>query len=433
MSALNAYLDKLKTSAIAKGFFATLLGSGVSKLILVLSAFVLARILNKEDFGSFSFVRNTLNILLSVCAMNYVELLTKFTAEQKYDERALPRIILLFVVSVFICVCVSATMLLIPDGTLSSVSGQVSLNVYFRLTALVLPLFILQPLTEAVFRGLKMFRLIAFLQTGSSLFFVLFVLCGVSLGGKNGAIIGLMLYYVLYSIASTVVFLKKTDFSRFRLLSYSRISAESKVILTMILPVFVLSFIEAPVNWWSQVLMTKYDSMSSIGSMTAILQIRNLLLLIPGYLFSTLIPFQASMNVEGAQNKYFRYLQRAFIVCLVSGLVLAILISAAGPVLLGLYGSSYISDAPAFRVAMVSFPLMLCSGLLRGSMIVKEHQHVMLITSVVSSFAQLAVMYILLPKGINPVDVYFWAQFVFYLLLFSSFISCSLYDYKKSL
>lgn len=431
MSLLATYKDKLKASAMAKGFFTTLLGSGTAKVILVLATFIFTHLLSKDDFGSFSFVRNTLNVILTMCALNYVELLTKFTAEIEYDERSVPRCIWLFLVSLAICVCIGMVLLLLPDSTLDSITGESSLSIFFRTIGLLLPLFMLQPLVEAVFRGFKMFKLIGVLQTCTALLFVFFVTVGSLIAGVKGAISGLLVYYLIYSVISVIIFLWKVDSSVWLHPSKNYLRSESKVIWTMVLPVFFLSFIEAPVNWWSQVLMTNYDSMGSIGSMSAILQIRNILIIIPNYFFSTFITFQASMNAEGDHEKYFNYLNKAFWGCLGIGAILSTLMCVVGPFVLGLYGKSYIADSPALYIAMISFPLMMVVSLLRGSLMIKEHQGLMLVTSLFASVAQIAVMYICLPKGIDPVITYFWAQFAFFAFYFVAFTSCTFRDYFK--
>lgn len=416
---------------MAKGFFTTLLGSGTAKVILVLATFIFTHLLSKDDFGSFSFVRNTLNVILTMCALNYVELLTKFTAEIEYDKQSLPRVILLFIVSLVICVFLGLVLLFLPGTALTSITGEASLNAFFRIIGLLLPLFMIQPLVEAVFRGLKMFKLIGLLQTGTSVSFVLLVTLGALIDGVKGAICGLLLYYVIYSLFSLFFFVRKVDFKLWRMTSRNAIKAESSIIWTMILPVFILSFVEAPVNWWSQVLMANYDSMQSVGSMSAILQIRNILIIVPNYFFSTFIAFQASMNAEGQHDKYFSYLHRAMWGCIGVGVVMALLMCLLGPFVLGLYGKAYIADTSALYVAMVSFPLLMCVSLFRGSLIIKEHQRLMLVTSILASIAQLAVMYILLPKGIDPVVTFFWAQFVFIVLTFAVFGICCLVDYRK--
>lgn len=424
----------LVRSPLAKGFGITLLGSGVSKVILMLATFLFTHLLSKNDFGSFSFIRNTLNIIFCISALNFVGLVTKFTAEARYKHETRASLVLLFLFSLFVCAFIGIGLLLLPDTILNSIIGINSLNGYFRAVGLLLPLFMLQPLIEGVFRGLKMFKLIGVLQTSTAVLFVVLIGTGAYCSGVDGAVFGLLAYYLFYALISSLICLKKMPIKRL-LSSLSMVSLKSqiRILWIMVLPVFILSFVEAPINWWSQVLMAKYDTIGAVGSMSAILQMRNLLIIIPNYFFSTFTTFQATLNAQNNQIKYFNHLQRAFVGCLLVGIVGTLGLSLCGSFVLGLYGESYKADINAFYVAMFSFPLMITTSLMKSSLLIKEHQQLMLIAAILSSIGQIGMMYVLLPRGFNPVSVYFWGQIMYYFITFIMCGSCCIYDKKASI
>lgn len=425
-------IEKLSHSPLAKGFGVTLVGSGVSKALLMLSTFIFTHLLSKDDFGSFSFIRNTLNVILCICALNYVGLVTKYTAELEFKAESKVRITLVFLFSLVVCAVIGTILVFLPDETMRNMVGEPSLMVYFRVVGLLLPLFMLQPLVEGALIGLKQFKLIGILQIVTACLFIAFVVIGILIAGVGGAIIGLLLYYLIYGVISIYIIAKKTElFALLQTTKWSAIKSEFVVLWTMILPVFILSFVEAPINWWSQVLMAKYDTIGSIGSMSAILQIRNLLMIIPSYFFSTFTTFQASLNAQGNQARYFSNLKKAFCVCLIIGILGSIILSLLGDYLLGLYGNAYRSEINAFYVAMSAFPMLITVSLMKSNMLIKEHQQFMLIMSVVASVFQLVTMYVLLPNGINPVSSYFWGQFVYCLTSFIMCIYCCLIDKRE--
>lgn len=428
MKKISIY-TKLHKSPLARGFGITLLGSGISKVVLMLATFIFTHILSKEDFGSFSFIRNTLNIILCICALNYVGILTKFTAELEYKKESNVRIILVFSFSLVICLIIGLTLMLLPTNVMNNILGEPSLNLYFRIVGLLLPIFMLQPLIEGVLRGYKKFKIIGTLQVATSILFIIAVVIGTYISGLNGAIIGIMLYYFMYAISSVYILIKTSKLiDIFKCINWHDIKKELKILWTMVVPIFILSFIEAPVNWWLQVLMSKYDSIGSIGSMSAILQIRNLLIIIPNYFFSTFTTFQATLNAQGKHYKYFNNLTIMFFVCLAIGIIGTILMSVLGNFLLGLYGSAYTKDLPAFYIAMSTFPLLITISLMKTNMLIMEHQKILLIISIISSILQLATMYILLPKGENPVSAYFWSQITYCIITFIACSICCIYD-----
>ena len=67
-------LDRFVNSRLLRGFIVTLLGSGSSKIILVLTTFYATNNLSLLEFGEFSFIRNTLNTILCICALNFSDL-----------------------------------------------------------------------------------------------------------------------------------------------------------------------------------------------------------------------------------------------------------------------------------------------------------------------------------------------------------------------
>lgn len=415
-------IKKLSHSPLAKGFGITLLGSGASKAILMLATFLFTHLLSKEDFGSFSFIRNTLNVIFCISALNFVGLVTKFTAEAQYKQECKPRIVLLFVFSLLICLLIGLGLLALPESTLNSIVGINSLNGYFRVVGLLLPMFMLQPLIEGVFRGMKLFKLIGALQTSTAVVFVIAIGLGAYLFGIDGAITGLLTYYFIYALISIWICFKKLPLKNvFKNICIEKLKSQSFILWVMVLPVFILSFIEAPINWWAQVLMAKYDTIGAVGSMSAILQIRNLLIIIPNYFFSTFTTFQATLNAQNNQSRYFVNLKKVFWWSLALGFISTAIISLFGSPLLGLYGNEYKADLNGLYIAMISFPFMLTIGLLRSNLLIKEHQRLMLVTSIAASFIQIGLMYCLLPIGVNPVMAYFGGQFGYYLVIFAIF------------
>lgn len=408
---IREYINKVKKSPIFNGFLITTLGSGLSKVILVASTFYCTNMLTKAEFGGFSFVRNTLNMILVICALNYEGLCIKFTAEAKYQERASKRLLLLFVFSLTLCFVAGVSLLLLPKSTMLSILGDASLIGYFRVLGLMLPAFMLQPLLEGVFRGLKEFKLIGYLQVSSSLVFFILIVLGIHLADYDGAVYGMLLYYLLYALISLVYAFRITNVIAFLKTNIKGLRDEFHVLWNMILPVFLLSFIEAPINWWAQVILTKHDSLTAIASMTAILQIRNLTILIPNYFFSTFGAFASTYNAQGNYKEYFRKFERLSMIFLFISIGIFIIFTLFDTFILGLYGEGYKSDTIPFLIANLSIPLMIVGGFIRGNLTIMEHQKVMLMLSIICSLSFISVLYIGLEFGWPSVNAYFWGQF----------------------
>lgn len=404
-------IQTLRESKLFKGFIATLLGSGASKCILVIATFVSSNMLGKMAFGEMSFVRNTLNMILCICALNFTSLCTKFTAEAEKSDESLQRLFLLFLFSIVISFVLGILLLILPNNLLLTFLSTETVVRFFKIIGVLLPLFILQPLIEGVLRGLKLFNLIGLVQTLTSVVYLIFVIIGIKLGELNGALIGVILYYGVYSIVSLVLLYIKTPFKS-QLYRLNGFRSQKNVLWTMILPVFFMSFIDAPIMWLAQVILSKAGSMESVGSMTAIMQVRNLAMLIPGYFTNTYLSFASEMNAEKKYNEYyaqFSKVERTY--CLI-GIICFLLLSVLAPLILSLYGKEFSSDWPIMIVANAAIPILMLISLYRMDLIVNGHQRYLLYLSLTWNCVWIAMLLMMIKYGLDSLLSFFLSQLV---------------------
>ena len=280
---------------------------------------------------------------------------------------------------------------------------------FFKIVGALLPLFMLQPLVEGVLRGLKKFKLIGILQMVSSVFYLVMVFIGIELGGLNGALIGVITYYALYSVVSILVLQYKHNLiSHFTKLK--GVWNEKNAIYQMILPLFLMSFIDAPVMWAAQVILSKSGSMESVGSMTAMMQIRNLAMLIPSYFSNTYIAFAGELNSQKRYTDYYRQYHKIVRIYLLIGLGLFVLFSIFSQPILFLYGRDFVGDWPAMILSNIGIPLTMLIGLFRIDLLLKDHQRHLLYISIAWNAIWLISLYGLNDIGINPLYSFFISQ-----------------------
>ena len=400
---------RINNSKLIKGFVATILGSGASKVILVLATFLCSNLLGKMEFGELSFVRNTLNMILCICALNFSALCTKFTTEAKTSLVSLHRLFLLFVFSLLVCLVIGVFIIVAPEEFLLTLLSTETVVSFFKIVGALLPLFMLQPLVEGVLRGLKKFKLIGILQTVSSVFYLVVVFIGIELGGLNGALIGVIIYYALYSVVSILVLQYKHHLTS-HFTKLKGVWNEKNAIYQMILPLFLMSFIDAPVMWAAQVILSKSGSMESVGSMTAMMQIRNLAMLIPSYFSNTYIAFAGELNSQKRYTDYYRQYHKIVRIYLLIGLGLFVLFSIFSQPILFLYGRDFVGDWPAMILSNIGIPLTMLIGLFRIDLLLKDHQRHLLYISIAWNAIWLISLYGLNDIGINPLYSFFISQ-----------------------
>jgi O-antigen/teichoic acid export membrane protein len=220
----------------------------------------------------------------------------------------------------------------------------------------------------------------------------------------------------------------------FRNLSFSRsiIRKNRYVIKKVLFPIFITSFIEAPILWIAQVLLVRWNNIESVGSVTAILQIRSLVILIPSYIFSTFLSFASKLNAQGEYSLYFKRFDTLAKVLLFASVSLSILLTLFSQQVLGLYGTEYRVDYLAMIISNVEIPLLLYSGLLKLDLIVQERQKQLMYISLIWNVIWLVLLYIFLRIEVDSVIAFFASQLIA-LTIYSVYIFILYTKDKKTL
>jgi len=423
------FITRLQSSNLFRSFIITAIGSGLSKAILILGTFYCTNTLTKLEFGEYSFVRNTLTMILTICASNYSGLCTKFATEAKSSIASLQRLLLLFLFSLFVCVLLGGILTIMPDSILITLLKTKESIGYFRLAGLLLPLFMVQPLIEGILRGLMKFKMVSWLQVLSSILYVVTLIVGIQLAGVDGAIWGLYLFYTIYAVASiwALIHIRNPHYY------YSRLNhfwLEYHSIFKMVLPVFILSFVEAPILWYLQVLMTRYSSAEAVGSMTVMLQIQNFALLIPNYFFITYIAFAGRLNAEKKYEEYFARFDKFIKSFCLAGILIFVLFSLLSKNILVLFGSAYVGDWKELVVCCLGIPIALMMTLIKQSLILQEHQRELMYISITWNILWVVLFYYLVQIGFNTLMSFFISRFISWILNWS--LSIWLYNKDKT-
>ena len=423
---VHSIISRIKNSDLIKGFAITTIGSGVSKAIMIAATFYCTHKLTQNEFGEFSFINNTLIMILTICATNFARLCTKFATEAKSSNGSLQRLFILFLFSLGACVLAGMLILVLPDKVLEYVFGESKMLSFLRFSALLLPLFMLHPLIEGVLRGMMRFKLISTIQIVAAFLYLILLIVGISLGGVNGAIISLLVYYSAFSLIFVISLRRLVPPSKvlFRLKGFQQ---QWGVIPKMVLPVFLASFVEAPMFWVLQVLLTKHSSFASVGGMTVIKQIRNFALLIPNYFFNTYIAFAGKMNADKNYVGYFAQFDKLIKSFFLIGIIAFLVFSVLSKPILWLYKPEYMSEWRSLIISNLGIPIALVLSLLKTDLILQEHQRALLLISFVWNFIWIAGFLLFVNLGITVLPAFFCSEFVAVLVQ----LAACYYFYKK--
>lgn len=431
---VKSIIDKYRDSSILKGFAATLIGSGFSKILFVAVTFVGSNMLGKEQFGELSFVRNTLDMFLCICALNYSSLCTKLTTESHEQVSSFHKLILVFLFTLFLCVVCGLLLLIAPVGLMNKLFSTSMVVAFFRIAGILFPIFILQPLLEGILRGLQKFSLIGCLQTVSSLIYLVAMFLGIKFGGLKGAFEAVIIYYVCYSLICVYSLSKSVNLLS-QLKKIRGFWNERKSIYKLILPVFLMSFIDAPSYWIAQVVLSNYGGIGSVGSMVAIMQLTNLAILIPTYFSNTFIAFAGEYNAKKQYNLYYAKFERVGKSFLTIGIGISVLLSTISPWILHLYGADFVSDWPALIYGSLCIPILMLLSLYKIDLILREHQQILLYIAIAWNAIWLLSLISLLSIGIKPIEAFFISRaigaFVYVTLVLLDYIRGKKYRFSQ--
>lgn len=416
---------RLKDSELFKGFAITTIGSGLSKAIMIAATFYCTHTLTQTEFGEFSFINNTLVMILTICASNFSRLCTKFATEAKTSVESVQRLFILFLFSLTACVLAGMMILVLPDTALEYVFGDSGMLSFLRFAALLLPLFMLHPLIEGVLRGLMRFKLISILQICAAIFYLIALILGIRFGGVNGAVAALLIYYSAFSLAFFVGLVKVAPIPSFSK-QLKGFKEEWRVIPKMVLPVFIASFVEAPMFWFLQFMLTKYSTVAAVGGMTVMKQVRNFALLIPNYFFNTYIAFAGKLNAERNYHGYFTQFDKLIKYFALIGVAIFIFFSLLCKPVLWLYHPEYVNDWKSLVISNATLPIALILSLVKTDLILQEHQRALLFISIGWNILWISVFVFLVKLGIVPLEAFFYGELLALLTQFS----CCYYIYS---
>lgn len=422
----DTLLHRIKASELIKGFLSSSIWGGLSKLIAVLITMYCSNKLSQEGFGEYSFIRNTLDMIVVICATNFSTLAVKFAAESIKSDSSLKRLVLLFEFTLFISIIAAIVIVAIPYDVLKSFTGGEGVAYFMRLVGLCMPVFIIQPLISAILRGYKLFNLVGIYETLNIIFYFVLLVVGIHFYDYRGAIYALLTYFFLYSISGVIVLFfvnKKTHYIK----AVKNVKEQKQSLYKMVLPIFLMSFVEAPLLWLAQAEIGRRVSYALVGSLSVILTIRYLIQIVPTYFYQSFIPHVTVLNADGQYEAYFKKFRQVAKVLFLVLLAIVPILLLFGRFFLGIFDKAYVDSYPQYALSIIIMPLLLYSTLFKLNLMIREHQVGMFYMTIVSSCCFLVSFYLLSYMSVNILAAFFYAQAI----QFAYQLCYSLWAYAK--
>ena len=281
---------------LVKGLRWSLIGSVLSKILVLIASITCARILGKHLFGEFSVIRSTIALFVTVGSAGLGVTASKFISQKIVEEKeSLPNLIeIINVLSVLFALSV-AIIIYNNSELISNYLKSPDLTEYIKYSSFIIFLLSLCATQTGILVGFESFRLIALINLTTGVFEFTGLVIGSYLYGIEGAIIGYGISFIVMYIlnAYTIkIILSNYNIEKKPLKSLKLL----KEILNFSIPATLSGLIVTPVFWISKSFVTRCNGFDEIAIYEVSEQWRVILLFIPSVISQVLLPILSSLN-----------------------------------------------------------------------------------------------------------------------------------------
>jgi polysaccharide biosynthesis protein len=242
-----------------------------------------------------------------------------------------------------------------------------------------------------------------------SAFYFVVIIAGTYWGRSNGAIYALLIYYLFFSVIGLLV-VSKYNKSVHYLVKVEELTSQKACLKKIIIPVFLMSFVEAPLLWFAQAEIAKRGSYALVGGLSVILTIRYAIQVLPTYFYQAFTPIVTLLNMKGEYREYFNKFKKVSIALALVFVVLFVVLVLTGKFILGIFNEVYISYYQSYVISLFVLLFSLYSVLFKLHMMIREYQTVMFYMTILSSFFFLISFYAFLYFSFDMLNSFFYAQ-----------------------
>ncbi|MEY4588600.1 MAG: hypothetical protein RL497_676 [Pseudomonadota bacterium] len=326
-------------------------GNGLARLLTLAGSVIIARALGKESFGEYSLALNTLNMLAEAATFGAGLASAKYISESinKDKNKVTECVINSIGITLFISLIFAAVLIAKKEYIARTIFNNASIAPCFDAVALGLIGAGFSGTLNSILSGLKKFRIIALLNTGTC--FLLFCLQVAAALTKNLLIVTYATaggYFIMCAIAAMVVHreLIKADVPLRMEFKPSALT----ILYKHNLPAFLSGMTVVPVAWAANLLLARENQGYSELAVYAVAnQWRYILLFIPMTVASVALPILSGQNKNDANKLLFISISLNAIITLTTCAIVYPFI----PFILSAYGSNFSSGNLALSWMLV--------------------------------------------------------------------------------
>lgn len=349
----NINLKNLKEKALTlmqKGFFTVVFSSVISNVIIFLGGTILVRILSQDDYGSYSYIMNTINMLFILGDFGACNAILQYASEEYNNEERRNAFITLGIKQgLFFSLIASVLILLSPYFYGFKIENTMALT---RILFMLPVMMTLKTFITAVLRARLENKAFAIFNILATLIHYILIVPFALFGGLKGSIysnyfiygsvllIGFYMIRNMYKVGDVNKYISKKEKKEFRKLALSfQVNASISNLLVYI-DIFLIGYI---VTSASQISVFKVAS-----------TLPQAMLFIPTSVVIFVIPYFCRNNTDMKWvNEKFNSLIKYS--AILYGLVIGLCYIMAPFLITFLFGQEYVESVQIFRILLIGF------------------------------------------------------------------------------
>ncbi len=347
-------------SKMAAGIFWSVVGGVLSRLSVLGSAMITARLIGREGYGELGMIQSTIGAfgILSTFGLGYTA--TKYIAELKGKDpqRAGKIVALSTCVASSFGFLVAILLFLFAPWLSSHILAAPNLSMLLQLGAGVLLFTALNAAQNGALSGLESYRRLAQINFWSAVGSFPLIVGGAYAEGVKGITCGLVLNAALTWLISHFVLrreLKKADIP----ITYRECWVERKILWKFSFPATISSLLVSPVLWMCSAMLANQPSgYAQMGLYNAASQWRNAVLFIPSLISNIVLPTLSALAAIDEHEKSKQVFKINILVNAAAAAVPTVVIILFSGFILRLYGVGFEEGRPALILLCLACVLM---------------------------------------------------------------------------
>lgn len=409
-SALHPFLKRIEASDIglrmARGMFWVMVGTIISRALMLLATMLVARLLGKTGYGELGMIQSTIGMLGEFAGFGLGLTATKYVAEhQKSDPIRAGHILSLSSVVAIVAGGVMAIALLIFAPWLAAHTiNAPHLTDHLRIGAIIIFFSAINGAQTGALSGFEKFKLIANVNLIVGVISFPVVFFWTLYGGLTGAVCALGMNLIIKWFLNHIS-LKMVLNQNMIYLNYKKCFIESPVLWRFSFPAALSGFVVGPAKWvCGALLVHQPGGYGEMGIYNAANQWTAIILFVPSLIAQVVIPILSS--ISGENNKKFITLVKSNIyINMLITLVFIIPIILFAQYIMLLYGKEFEIGKNVLRVTAISSLLISINGVIGSAIISKGKMWIGLIFNCVWSVILVLTCYLFISSGYKSMSL----------------------------